>query len=253
MKRTIWLIIILIPLTSALAKPLPFKVGERAVYDVIVDAKGPISIKGKLGQNVVEVMDITNIRGHEVVHCKAVVSSVRWISYIYTLRDEFHVWSDTETYMPHRIEKFVHEGEWTNHIRIEYYYDKGYGIYNDRRTTDKKFDIPDGGAFDILSMFFYIRGVDKKEPVTLNWTENMRTKKMEIYFSEGKRMRVKPIDRRDRFTLINAHEQTLYDITISMAKEQGYVPVYANVPAFDVYGYEISIQGVLKKYDEGGN
>lgn len=227
---------------------LPFKVGEKAVYDVIVEVKGALELKGKLGVNEVEVVELTNMRGRPVFHCKAVVYSLPIIKSIYELRDEFHVWSDVETFKPYKIEKFIKEGDWTNHILIDLYVDEGYGIYNDKRTKNKRYKLPSGNTHDILSMFFYLRGVEKNKAIELYWTENVKTDKVWFRFLRAKNYKARAFSKWKKVRILEARGKEMYDARIGMAIDYGYVPVYAYIPAFEVHGYRIVLQGKLREY-----
>jgi len=91
------------------AQDLPFRPGEKITFDLVGQIK-EWRMKGTLGSLEVELVGNETLKGRQVLHARATVSSSLLLRTRFELKDVFHTWFDPKTFQTHRVEKIIREG-----------------------------------------------------------------------------------------------------------------------------------------------
>lgn len=231
---------------------MPFDLGETIVYDVEVSIAEMPAVTGTVGTVTIELQDYAALNGRRVYVARAETHSLELISDLYELHDIFYTWFDAADMRTMRIEKRVHEGQHIDSVTNLYFSDQGYGIFFHKFAPEgRRYVINDANTFDIIALLYLLRVVDKTRPLNVNWSDDFGSQRMlNITYEEkgvidvamkGKFRRVDAIAARDTKT----------GITIYLAKDYGFFPVKAVIPAFKVSGYTFTLNATLKKYIPG--
>jgi hypothetical protein len=124
-----------------------FGVGERLVFDVNY---GFITA----GEAVMAVTRLDSIAGRQCYRVEFTVNSLPSFDWIYTVRDRYLTFIDTETVAPWRFEQHVREGSYRRDFIADF---DQYRLV--ARTTEGDHDIPEY-VHDIMSAFYYARTLD---------------------------------------------------------------------------------------------
>jgi Protein of unknown function (DUF3108) len=124
-----------------------FGVGERLVFDVNY---GFITA----GEAVMSVTRLDSIAGRQCYRVEFTVNSLPSFDWIYTVRDRYLTFIDTETVAPWRFEQHIREGSYRRDFIADF--DQHRLV---ARTTEGDYDIPEY-VHDIMSAFYYARTLD---------------------------------------------------------------------------------------------
>ncbi|MDH3251659.1 MAG: DUF3108 domain-containing protein [Ignavibacteria bacterium] len=124
-----------------------FGVGERLVFDVNY---GFITA----GEAVMSVVRLDSVAGRQCYRVEFTVNSLPSFDWIYTVRDRYLTFIDTETIAPWRFEQHIREGSYRRDFVAEF---DQYRLV--ARTTEGDHDIPEY-VHDIMSAFYYARTLD---------------------------------------------------------------------------------------------
>ncbi|MEK6796858.1 MAG: DUF3108 domain-containing protein [Spirochaetota bacterium] len=231
---------------------MPFELGETIIYDVEVSIAEMPAVTGTVGTVTIELQDYAALNGRRVYVARAETHSLDLISDLYQLHDIFITWFDASDMRTYRIEKRVHEGQHIDSVTNLYFSDQGYGIfYHKYAPAGNRYVINDANTFDIISLLYLLRVVDKTKPLDVNWADDFgNQRKLNITYEEKGVIDVAMKGRFRRVDTIAARD-TKTGITIYLAKDYGFFPVKAVIPAFKVSGYSFTLNATLKKYIPG--
>lgn len=231
---------------------IPFDIGETIVYEVEVVIDELPAVRGVVGMVSIELTDIASINGRRVFVAQAETSSLEAISDLYTLHDVFYSWFDAQTFQTYKIEKKVREGQYFDYVTNIYYSDKGYGIYYNKNSPDgRRYEMASYNSYDIITLLYLLRVVDKTKPFILNWVADRgEQRELNIVFHDEGYVDVAMKGKFKRVDAITAKDVKT-GITIYLAKQYGFFPVKAVIPAFKLKDYTITVVATLKKYTPG--
>ncbi len=138
------------------ASSAPFKTGEKIVYEI--EANGVY-----VGTQKMQVKKIETVNGKKTYHCVAdtIIDPEIAKTYNYYLHDVIHTWMDTESFIPIKIRKDIHEGKWKNTITLDFYYKiRKIWFVDKKKKKEGKFISFKSKVFDILSLVYYLRAKD---------------------------------------------------------------------------------------------
>jgi hypothetical protein len=133
-------------------KPAPavFGPGERMVFSI---GYGPVNA----GEGILEVLGLTDYKGHTCYHIQSKANSNRFFSSIYKVRDKITSYIDVETLYSHYFNKRLREGDYKKTVEIDF----DHLAEEARYANGETYPIT-SGVQDVLSAFFYVRNLDLK-------------------------------------------------------------------------------------------
>jgi len=191
---------------------------------------------------------IQNVNGKKLLYATAETHSIPSIekTFNYVLHDVIHVWMDPKTFMPVKVVKNIHEGNWKNKVTITINQEKRTAIYKDKKNpkgTLIKFKKP---VLDIVSMIYYVRKMNRKigEKISVEYLsdkKNIVPATLLIKKSGSIKMRQGSLP-----TLLYK-QLGGHNIRIRITDDKHHIPLNITVGAFEVYGYRINIVANLIK------
>lgn len=130
------------------AAPCVYGPGERMVFSI---GYGPI----KAGEGILEVVGLTEYKGHTCYNIQSKANSNRFFSSIYKVRDKITSYIDVETLYSRYFNKRLREGDYKKNVEIDFDHIAGEARY----TNGETYPIA-SGVQDVLSAFFYVRNLD---------------------------------------------------------------------------------------------
>lgn len=247
MKKYIFIVIISIS-NLLFGYNQTFKVGEYMKYDVLAQVP-EFNISGKVGALEAKVLAISNVNGVPAYHLYAHVYTTGAANWVYKVSDVFEAWVSTNDFTPLVLTKDTHEGDWTNKESLVF--NKGYYIFNDKRTVDEKIEFK-GMAFDALSLVFFMRFVDKNiGTFKVNWLEGKNVKK-DIRFTIENGEDLKTKLERQKLSTVRVYEKDKYGTDALIAKDKyNQVPLDVIIAEQKVYGLTIRVRGIIRQYKDG--
>jgi hypothetical protein len=128
--------------------PVPFKLGEKAVYDVKYSAI-------HVGTGSMEVASIDNVRGHSAWHT---VFQIQGGTFFFHVNDVFESWIDRASFSSLRFYQTQQEGSNDRKKRYEIYPDKKTYTEMDKNPPRDHESVD--GPLDDGSFLFYVRTLD---------------------------------------------------------------------------------------------
>ena len=247
MKKYIFIVIISIS-NLLFGYNQTFKVGEYMKYDVLAQVP-EFNISGKVGSLEAKVLAISNVNGVPAYHLYAHVYTTGAANWVYKVSDVFEAWVSTNDFTPLVLTKDTHEGDWTNKESLVF--NKGYYIFNDKRTVDEKIEFK-GMAFDALSLVFFMRFVDKNiGTFKVNWLEGKNVKK-DIRFTIENGEDLKTKLEKQKLSTVRVYEKDKYGTDALIAKDKyNQVPLDVIIAEQKVYGLTIRVRGIIRQYKDG--
>jgi hypothetical protein len=133
---------------SFVAAPSVYGPGERMVFSI---GYGPI----KAGEGILEVVGLTEYKGHTCYNIQSKANSNRFFSSVYKVRDKVTSYIDVETLYSRYFNKRLREGDYKKSVEI--YFDH---MAEEARYTNGEIYPISSGVQDVLSAFFYVRNLD---------------------------------------------------------------------------------------------
>jgi hypothetical protein len=130
------------------AAPSVYGPGERMVFSI---GYGPINA----GEGVLEVVGLTEYKGHTCYHILSKANSNRFFSSIYKVRDKITSYIDVETLYSRYFNKRLREGDYKKTVEIDFDHLAEEARYSNGETYPIS-----SGVQDVLSAFFYARNLD---------------------------------------------------------------------------------------------
>jgi len=132
------------------AVPSVYGPGERMVFSI---GYGPINA----GEGVLEVVGLTEYKGHTCYHIQSKANSNRFFSSIYKVRDKVTSYIDVETLYSRYFNKRLREGDYKKTVEIDFDHLAEEARYSNGETYPIS-----SGVQDVLSAFYYVRNLDLK-------------------------------------------------------------------------------------------
>ena len=161
---------------SAPAAPLPFDVGELAVYEVKFG-----SIRAGTGR--MEVLGRDTVRGNAVLHARF---SLNGGVPLFRVKDRFESWFDERTLASYRFHQQIDEGRYEKERRFEIHADRGVYIENERDTAATS-SLP----LDDASFLYFIRTVPLEVGETYSYDRYFKPDRNPVTVKVLRRERVK--------------------------------------------------------------
>jgi len=130
------------------AAPSVYGPGERMVFSI---GYGPITA----GEGILEVVGLTEYKGHTCYNIQSKANSNRFFSSIYKVRDKVTSYIDVETLYSRYFNKRLREGDYKKTVEIDFDHIGGEARYSNGETYPIS-----SGVQDVLSAFFYVRNLD---------------------------------------------------------------------------------------------
>ena len=130
------------------AAPTVYGPGERMVFSI---GYGPINA----GEGTLEVIGLTEYRGHTCYHIQSKANSNRFFSSIYKVRDKITSYVDVETLYSRYFNKRLREGDYKKTVEVDFDH-----LAEEARYSDGEIFPISSGVQDVLSAFFYVRNLD---------------------------------------------------------------------------------------------
>ena len=139
---------------AASAVALPFKPGERLIYDV--------SWMGILGgEGVLSIAEEIDYRGRRVYVIKSVARSIGFVRNLYRVDDSTKSFFDVNEFVSHRVEISISEGNYRKKKVIEFDQERGLASYSVNDKEPEIFEI-DPKSQDSFSALYAIRAMGAK-------------------------------------------------------------------------------------------
>ncbi len=191
---------------------------------------------------------IKNVNGKKLLYATASTRSIPAIekSFNYILNDVIHVWMDPKTFLPLKIIKNIHEGNWKNKVIITINQKEKTALYKDKRNLNGikiKFKKP---VLDIVSMIYFVRKMKSEIGKKIS-VEYLSDKKnilpVTLIIEKAKKIKM------GKGTLSTLLYKQIggHNIRIRITDDKYHIPLNITVGAFEVYGYRINIVGNLIK------
>ncbi len=248
--QKVYLLLFYVLITHVLfSQTQSFKVGESIIYDVIADVPD-FSINGKVATLESTVVSITNIYGSDCYHIKAVVYGDSWANSVYTLKNTYETWVDTNTFETKKIVKFIKEDSYTN-IQISIFTNGiGYNFIDYQRESGVKFVEVSQLAFDFLSLVYYMRFIDKEQKeFSINLVDGDSVSN-NLSFSIEEGVSVKSVLALRKIKTYRIKENTQYRIEAYISKKYNQVPIDVSIANVNIFGHTIKVRGILRQYKE---
>ncbi len=130
------------------AAPSVYGPGERMVFSI---GYGPI----KAGEGILEVVGLTEYKGHTCYNIQSKANSNRFFSSISKVRDKVTSYIDVETLYSRYFNKRLREGDYKKTVEIDFDHIAEEARYSNGETYSIS-----SGVQDVLSAFFYVRNLD---------------------------------------------------------------------------------------------
>jgi len=130
------------------AAPAVYGPGERMVFSI---GYGPINA----GEGILEVVGLTEYKGHTCYNIQSKANSNRFFSSIYKVRDKITSYIDVETLFSRYFNKRLREGDYKKTVEIDFDHLAEEARYSNGETYPIS-----SGVQDVLSAFFYVRNLD---------------------------------------------------------------------------------------------
>lgn len=125
-----------------------FGVGEKMVFSI---GYGPVNA----GEGVLEVVGLTTYQGHTCYELASSANSNRFFSSFYKVRDRITSFMDVEQLYSRYFNKRLREGDYRTSVEISFDHQGEVANYADGQQFDIK-----SGIQDVLSAFYFVRGLD---------------------------------------------------------------------------------------------
>ncbi len=130
------------------AAPSVYGPGERMVFSI---GYGPINA----GEGILEVVGLTEYKGHTCYHIQSKANSNRFFSSVYKVRDKITCYIDVETLYSRYFKKRLREGDYKKTVEIDFDHLAEEARYSNGETYPIS-----SGVQDVLSAFYYVRNLD---------------------------------------------------------------------------------------------
>lgn len=165
------------------SEPVPtvFGPGERMVFEI---GYGPINA----GEGILEVLGVTEYKGHTCYHIQSKANSNRFFSSFYKVRDKITSYVDVETLYSRYFHKRLREGDYKKTVEIDFDHVAEEALYSNGETYPTT-----TGVQDVLSAFFYARNLDLDvgDTYDLPAHSSRRTYDLRIFVHGKERIEVK--------------------------------------------------------------
>ena len=225
-----------------------FKVGEYIKYDILAQVP-EFNISGRVGVIEAEILAVSNVLGTASYHLYAHVYSTGAANFLYKVDDVFEAWVSTNDFTPIILKKAVSEGGWTNRESFIFYDD--YYLFNDKNNFDEKIEFS-GIGYDILSLVFFMRFVDKNiGTFKINFIEGKKVKKdIRYIIEEGEELKT-PLDS-EKLSTVRIYEEEKYGIDALIAKNKyNQAPLDIIISEQKIYDFTIRVRFIIKEYKDG--
>ena len=132
------------------AAPTVYGPGERMVFSI---GYGPVTA----GEGILEVLGVTEYKGHTCYHIQSKANSNRFFSSVYKVRDQITSYIDVETLYSRYFNKRLREGDYKKSVEVDFDH-----LAQEARYADGQVLPIASGVQDVLSAFFFVRNLDLK-------------------------------------------------------------------------------------------
>jgi hypothetical protein len=165
------------PAPSAPARaPIPYSAGERLAYDVKFSAID-------VGDAVMEVLGLENVRGREALHIRF---TVKGGTLLYRVNDRYESWIDTTDLVSLRHWQQIDEGSYERERRYEIMPEIGVYKENDKPNQPTVAEPLDDGSF-----FFFLRTIPLEVGKTYSFDRYFKPDRNPVTVTVVRRERVK--------------------------------------------------------------
>lgn len=247
-----YIILFLLSFSFLYSQNYPFKLKEKLVFEV----NGVIKewrLKGTLGTLELEIVDVYKNNNRIIYQCVGIASTSPLVKSRYDLRDIQYSWFDGGNFQVYKIEKFIKEDKWTNHIIMNINPKTKSVIQYDRFNPDgKTYSFPPN-AYDILTFIYFLRKANKTQNLTFTLFDSEFTKDITLSFKSIPDEKVAILDSKNKIKLIQGKENTMYGISVKFAKDHDFIPVAMDAVTINVPKVNITITAQMKlvKYIPG--
>ncbi len=211
-------------------------IGETIQYDMYAlgmhVAHTTLSVKAKV-----------TIDGKEYYHVRfETISTPEITSTFYLLHDTHNAYLDPKTLLAVKYDKKLNEGEYKNHVYIKFYRDKKKFFAKDQIDFKKgKMVSYKHLAVDILSLIFYIRGlnVDVSDKHRLSLVIHDRP---QLFIGQ-----ITSQEKKGRHTILH-FEETDGGFTMAYTKGIRRIPLKITMKGVRIFQHTIDVKAVLTKY-----
>ncbi len=160
--------------------PSVYGPGERMVFNI---GYGPINA----GEGILEVVGLTEYKGHTCYHIQSKANSNRFFSSIYKVRDRIISYIDVETLYSRYFYKRLREGDYRKTVEVDFDHLAEEARYGNGETYPIT-----TGVQDVLSAFFYVRNLDLKvgDVYDLPAHSSRRTYDLQVFIHGRERVKV---------------------------------------------------------------
>ena len=141
----------------ALAKKLPFSVGEKLEYS----AKFNFIPAGKAFLKVISIDTVNNLPAY---HVRYEAQTGPIADKIYKIRDKIDSWLDEKNFFTHQQTKSIREGKYKYNSQTKIYYNDSIALVNDDTIAINSL------LYDPYSLFYYFRTLDLVSGKTIDLT-----------------------------------------------------------------------------------
>ena len=156
--------------------PIPYAAGERLAYDVKF---GSIDV----GDAVMEVLGIENVRGRQALHIRF---NVKGGTFLYKVNDRYESWIDTVNVISLRHWQQIDEGSYERQRRYEIMPEIGVYKENDKPNQPTVAEPLDDGSF-----FFFLRSIPLEVGKTYSFDRYFKPDRNPVTVTVVRRERVK--------------------------------------------------------------
>ena len=163
------------PATQARA-PLPYATGERLAYDVKFSSIN-------VGDAVMEVLGLENVRGREALHVRF---NVKGGTFLYKVNDRYESWIDTVNLVSLRHWQSIDEGSYERLRKYEIMPEVGVYKENDKPNQPTVAEPLDDGSF-----FFFLRTIPLEVGKTYSFNRYFKPDRNPVTVTVVRRERIK--------------------------------------------------------------
>ncbi|MBN2281429.1 MAG: DUF3108 domain-containing protein [Candidatus Marinimicrobia bacterium] len=148
-----------------------FSVGEKFDYSVKLNFV-------KAGVSYIKILDVENIRGHEVYHIISETKTTGLWDRMFHIREHMESWTDCDSLFSRKYFKDVDEVNYEKTFEAEFLYQDSIAILRNKKIVPVT-----GPVMDWLSMIYYIRTVELYEgqEIEMTFFDNNKFKDYSAY------------------------------------------------------------------------
>lgn|GEM_PF-6002488 len=232
------------------AQDLPLKPGEKLTYDLVGQIK-EWRMKGTLGNLELIFVGTETFKGKNVLHAHATVSSSLLLKTRYELKDIFHTWFDPKTFQPHRIEKIIHEGTYTNYVIYEIEPQSGAVIEHNKNVGKVKKYKRSEKAYDFVSFLYWLRIPRKDQTFTFSLADGEWKNQFTVVLTPGEDVSIPILDKKNKLKTVAIKQDNPYNLTFKFAKDYGLIPIEISAVNVKAGNVHITARSILSGYKPG--